>query len=176
MKWGRVCVQIRWGLWTAWTNPCCIPVVCEGLITIIISFNFWSVIRVVSGKINFKALLCREFNLFLRTRLRHNHCEVLRGHWRTVSWCRHQRRTLVSTEGRLVSKLSCTHDQYANPNEVYCLWLYLKDCVPTLDHFSPRKQWDWAVRAFLSGSEFHRLDIDWIADDMSVVTPVRYLI
>ena len=34
---------------------------------ILISFNFWSVVRVVSGKINFTALLCREFNLFLRT-------------------------------------------------------------------------------------------------------------
>ena len=30
-------------------------------------FYFWSVVRVVSGKINFTGLLCREFNIFLRT-------------------------------------------------------------------------------------------------------------
>ena len=36
---------------------------------ILMSFNFWSVVRVVSGKINFTALLCRELNLFLRTSL-----------------------------------------------------------------------------------------------------------
>ena len=29
--------------------------------------NFCSVVRVVSGRINFTALLCRESNLFLRT-------------------------------------------------------------------------------------------------------------
>ena len=34
-----------------------------------VPFNFWSVVRVASGKINFTALLCREFNLFLRTSL-----------------------------------------------------------------------------------------------------------
>ena len=31
--------------------------------------NFWSVVRAVSGKINFTALLCREFNIFLRRSL-----------------------------------------------------------------------------------------------------------
>ena len=51
---------------------------CFCRLIILISFNFWSVIGVVSGKINFTALLCREFNIFLRTSLRltHNQCEV----------------------------------------------------------------------------------------------------
>ena len=31
---------------------------------ILSSFNFWSVVTVVSGKTNFTALLCKEFNLF----------------------------------------------------------------------------------------------------------------
>ena len=42
---------------------------CFCRLIILISFNFWSVVRVVSGRINFTALLCREFNLFLRTSL-----------------------------------------------------------------------------------------------------------
>ena len=36
---------------------------------IILISNFWSVVRDVSGRIKFTALLCREFNLFLRTSL-----------------------------------------------------------------------------------------------------------
>ena len=40
---------------------------CFCRLIILISFNLWSVVRVVSGKINFIALMCREFNLFLRT-------------------------------------------------------------------------------------------------------------
>ena len=36
---------------------------------ILISFNVWSEVRIVFGKINFTALLCREFNLFLRASL-----------------------------------------------------------------------------------------------------------
>ena len=39
---------------------------CFCRLIILISFNFWSVVRVLSGRINFTALLCREFNLFLR--------------------------------------------------------------------------------------------------------------
>ena len=35
--------------------------------------NFWSVVRVLSGRINFTAVLCREFNLFLRTSLHPSH-------------------------------------------------------------------------------------------------------
>ena len=42
------------------TNPCCIEVVCGGSLS---SSNFWSVVRVVSRKIAFTALLCRYFNL-----------------------------------------------------------------------------------------------------------------
>ena len=40
---------------------------CLCRLIILISLNFWSVVRVVSGKINFTALLCREFTYFLRT-------------------------------------------------------------------------------------------------------------
>ena len=43
------------------------------MLIILVSFNFWSVVRVVSGKTNFTALLCREFNLFLRTSLHLSH-------------------------------------------------------------------------------------------------------
>ena len=46
---------------------------CFCRLIICISFNFRSVVRVVSGKINFTALLCREFNLFLRTSLHPSH-------------------------------------------------------------------------------------------------------
>ena len=46
---------------------------CFCRLIILISFNFWSVVRVVSRKINFTALLCREFNLFLRTSLHPSH-------------------------------------------------------------------------------------------------------
>ena len=56
---------------------------CFCRLIILISFNFWSVVRVVSGRINFTALLRREFILFLRmslyirpTRLTHIQCEV----------------------------------------------------------------------------------------------------
>ena len=42
---------------------------CFCRLIILISFNFQSVVRVVSGRINFTALLCREFNLFSRTSL-----------------------------------------------------------------------------------------------------------
>ena len=34
-----------------------------------------------------------------------------------------------------------------SPSEVYCLWFYLKDGVLALDQFSPRLEWDRAVRA-----------------------------
>ena len=52
--------------------------------------------------------------------------------------------TLVLTEGRLVSRLFCTHYQYhcVSPNEADCLWLYLKDDIPTLDQFSSRVEQD----------------------------------
>ena len=46
---------------------------CFCRLIILISFSFWSVIRVVSGRINITALLCREFNLFLRTLLHPSH-------------------------------------------------------------------------------------------------------
>ena len=46
---------------------------CFCRLIILISFNFWSVVRVVSGRINFTAVLCREFNLFLRTSLHPSH-------------------------------------------------------------------------------------------------------
>ena len=46
---------------------------CFCRLIILISFNFWSVVRVVSGRIIFTALLCREFNLFLRTSLHPSH-------------------------------------------------------------------------------------------------------
>ena len=42
------------------TNPCCIEVGCGGSLS---SSTFWSVVRVVSRKTAFAALLCREFNL-----------------------------------------------------------------------------------------------------------------
>ena len=38
---------------------------CLSRLIILISFNFWSVVTVVSGKINFTAFLCREFDLLL---------------------------------------------------------------------------------------------------------------
>ena len=38
-----------------------------------ISFNIWSVVTVVSGQINFTALLCKEFNLFSRASLHPSH-------------------------------------------------------------------------------------------------------
>ena len=46
---------------------------CFCRLIILISFNFRSVVRVVFGKINFTALLCREFNLLLRTWLHPSH-------------------------------------------------------------------------------------------------------
>ena len=53
-------------------RPFRIPVVCVGSLSSSI-LNFWSVVRVVSGKINFTVLLCREYNLFLRTSLHPSH-------------------------------------------------------------------------------------------------------
>ena len=44
--------------------------------------------------------------------------------------------TLVFTEGRLVLRLFCIHNQYVSPNEDYSLWLHLKDGVRTLAQFS----------------------------------------
>ena len=63
---------------TLYMNKPLLYSICFYRFTIVISFNFWSIIRVVSGKINFTALLCRECNLFLRPSLRltHNQCEV----------------------------------------------------------------------------------------------------
>ena len=46
---------------------------CFCRLIIFISFHFWSVVRVVSGKINFTALLRRVFNLFLKTSLHPSH-------------------------------------------------------------------------------------------------------
>ena len=46
---------------------------CFCRLIILISFNFWPVVRVVSGRINFTAFHCREFNLFLRTLLHLSH-------------------------------------------------------------------------------------------------------
>ena len=54
--------------------------------------------------------------------------------------------TLFLTEGRLVSSLFCTPYQDASPSEVYFLWLYQKDGVPTRDQFSPRLERDGVVR------------------------------
>ena len=34
---------------------------------------------------------------------------------------------------------------YVSPNELYSLWLYLKDGVPTLDQFPPSVERDQAV-------------------------------
>ena len=39
-------------------------------------------------------------------------------------------------------KLFYTHYLYVSPSKVYCLWLYLKDGVLTLDQFSPRLERD----------------------------------
>ena len=61
-----------------------------------------------------------------------------------------------------------------SPSEVYCLWLYLKDVVLTLDQFSPRLERDRVV--FLSGSDCHRLGLDRIDDHMIIITPTGYLI
>ena len=72
-----MCVQVRYGLWglivkdhvheqTRYSSCFC------RLINLI-SFNFWSVVSVVSGNINLTAVLCREFNLFLRTSLHPSH-------------------------------------------------------------------------------------------------------
>ena len=52
-------------------RPFCIPVVCVGSLSSSV-LNLWSVVRVVSGKINFTVLLCRKYNLFLRTSVPHN--------------------------------------------------------------------------------------------------------
>ena len=55
---------------------------CFCRLIILISVNFWSVVRVVSGKINLTVLLCREFisfcgHYYIRpTRLTHDQCEV----------------------------------------------------------------------------------------------------
>ena len=71
---------------TLYTNKPLLYSSCFCRLIILISFNFWSVVRVVvrvvSGKINFTVLLCREFNLLLRTLLHPSHatdanqCEV----------------------------------------------------------------------------------------------------
>ena len=53
--------------------PSCIPVVCVYRLIIFVFFNFWSVVGVVSGNIKFTTLLCREFNLLLRTSLHLSH-------------------------------------------------------------------------------------------------------
>ena len=56
---------------------------CFSRLIILIPFNFWSVVTVVSGKVNFTAFLCREFNLLFENistsvphDLTHNQCEV----------------------------------------------------------------------------------------------------
>ena len=46
---------------TLYMNKPMLYSVCFCWFIILISFNFWSVIIVVSGKINFTALLCREY-------------------------------------------------------------------------------------------------------------------
>ena len=71
-----MCVQVRHILWGLIAKD---PVhkqtfilfysSCFCRLIILISFNFWSVVRVVSGKFNFIGLLCRKFNLFLRISL-----------------------------------------------------------------------------------------------------------
>ena len=38
------------------------------------------------------------------------------------------------------------HTLLVSPSEVYCLWLYLKDGVLSLDQFSPRLERDRMVR------------------------------
>ena len=61
-----MCVQVRYVLWGLIAKD---PVhdkpllysSCFCRLIILISFNFWSVVSVVSGNINFTALLCREF-------------------------------------------------------------------------------------------------------------------
>ena len=111
---------------------------------ILISLNFWSVVRVVPGKINFAALLRREFNLFLRILLHPSRPHDLRiiivslkMGIEEVSWCRCIQCTLVLTEERLVSKPFCIHYQYVGSNEAYCLWLYLKPVFGNLTSFRP---------------------------------------
>ena len=61
-----------------------------------------------------------------------------------------------------------------SPNEVYCLWLYLKDGVLTLDQFSLHLERDLS---FLSSSDCHRLGQDRIDDPVIIIiTPDGYLI
>ena len=54
---------------------------CFCRLIILISFNFWSVVRVVCGRINFAALLCREFNISLRTSLHPSHTTDAQSMW-----------------------------------------------------------------------------------------------
>ena len=68
-----------------------------------------------------------------------------------------------------------------SPSKIYCLWLYLKDNVLTLDQFSPRLERDRAVRVITVvsvwfGSDCHRLGLDRIDDHMIIITPIGYLI
>ena len=58
---------------TLYMNKPLLYSVCFCRLIILISFNFWSVVRVVSGRINFTPLLWREFNLILRTSLHPSH-------------------------------------------------------------------------------------------------------
>ena len=53
--------------------------------------------------------------------------------------------TSIGKENRNSQCLSYK-EQYVIPREVYCLWLYLKDSVLTLDQFSSRLERDRVVR------------------------------
>ena len=88
IAWGSVCVQVRYALRGLIAKD---PVheqtlvmlysSCFCRLIILISFNFWSVVRVVSGKISFTALLCIECNLFLRTSLHLSHTTDAKSMW-----------------------------------------------------------------------------------------------
>ena len=69
-----------------------------------------------------------------------------------------------------------------SPNEADCLWLYLKDDIPTLDQFSSRVEQDRAARVTAGVSvclvaiQSHRLGLDRIDYHVIIVTPTGYLI
>ena len=150
---------------------CC----CFCRLIILISFNFWSVIRFASWKFNFIAPLCREF-LFedIATSIPHD-WYIINVRFNTGTEEQfpgvdvyHIPYTVVLTEGSLDFRLFCIHYQYASPNEVYWVsnlfyaqstsavisgrrfigyaWLYLKDGVPTFDIFSSRVERGRVVR------------------------------
>ena len=195
IAWGSVCVY-RLDIYSGTTllrilymNKPLLYSGCFCRLIILISFNFWSVVRVVFGKINFTALLCREFNLLLRTWLHPSHTTDAYSMWGLMWALKNSFLVSMSTmylnfDRRKTRLETVLHTLLICESQRSLLSMVIPKrlCSDTWSIFAPfrtrssGKGDNWCFCLVAIVKDCQRLGLDRIDDHMIIITPIGYLI